>query len=259
MSSDARSELRRLNQQLEAQVASRTSELQAANRELEAFSYSVSHDLHTPLRAIDGLSQALLEDYRAALDDQGCDWLGRVRAAAQRMGHLIDDLLQLSRVVRVELTRRTFDLGALAAEVASDLRTLQPTRQIDVCVGPLGTVDADPRLVRIVLENLLGNAWKFTSEREGARVEVGAAERDGLRTFYVRDNGVGFDPTLAHKLFQPFQRLHSEQAFEGTGVGLSVVERIIRRHRGRVWAESIAGRGATFYFTLDGGRPGWSA
>jgi signal transduction histidine kinase len=258
MSSDARTDLRRLNEQLEARVASRTSELEAANRELEAFSYSVSHDLRAPLRAIDGFSQALLEDYRSSFDDQGRDWLDRVRAAAQRMGRLIDDLLQLSRVTRVELVRRPFDLGVLAAEVAEDLRMLHPDRRVDFSVGSIGTVLADPRLVRIALENLLGNAWKFTRGRSPACVEVGVEQRAGQRIYLVRDNGVGFDSAFAHKLFQPFQRLHTEQEFEGSGVGLSVVQRIIRRHHGRVWAESALGHGATLYFTLDEGKPPWS-
>ena len=232
-------------------------ELQAANRELEAFSYSVSHDLRAPLRSMDGFSQILLEDYGDELDEEGRDYLGRVRAASQRMGQLIDDLLELSRVTRGPLRRASVDLSAIAASVAGDLKASDPDRQGSFAITEGLVARGDAKLLRVALENLLGNAWKFTSRVPDARVEFGATRQGGMQVYYVRDNGAGFDATYADKLFGAFQRLHSAEEFEGTGVGLATVARVMRRHGGEVWAEGEVGEGATFYFTLGGGpRPG---
>ena len=222
----------------------------AANRELEAFSYSVAHDLRAPLRAIDGFSQALLEDYAGKLDQQGRDFLGRVRAAAQRMAALIDDLLALSRLSRSEMKLERVDLSKLGKEVAAELSRRDPKREVDVRVADGLTVRADPRLLRVALDNLLGNAWKFTSQRPSAHIELGAHNGH----FFVRDDGVGFDMAHAEKLFGAFQRLHAEREFEGTGIGLATVARIVHRHGGQVWAEGQPGKGATFFFTLPTGK-----
>ena len=225
----------------------------AANRELEAFSYSVSHDLRAPLRAIDGFSLALLNNYQGLLDDRGGDYLRRVRGATQRMAQLIDDLLKLSRLTRGELIIGEVDLSALAQEVAAELRKAQPERQVSLHIAAGLTGMCDPHLLKVVLENLLGNAWKFTGRKEGAAIEFGADEAGGATAFFVRDNGAGFDMTYADKLFVTFQRLHLEKEYPGTGIGLSLVQRIIRRHGGKVWAEGKVGQGATFYFTLNQG------
>ena len=228
-------------------------ELEAINRELEAFSYSVSHDLRAPLRSIDGFSQILLEDYRDELDEDGRDYLGRVRAASQRMGQLIDDLLELSRVTRGPLRRTSVDLSAVAADVAGGLKASDPGRRGSFMISEGLTARGDARLLRVALENLLGNAWKFTSREPEARVEFGASWRGGRQVYQVRDNGAGFDAAYAGKLFGAFQRLHGSDEFEGTGVGLATVARVIRRHGGEIWAEGKVGEGATFYFTLEGG------
>jgi PAS domain S-box-containing protein len=226
-------------------------EIRALNQELEAFSYSVSHDLRAPLRAIDGFSQALLEDCGDRLDEQGRDHLRRVRAATQRMAQLIDDMLTLSRVTRAELRREIVDLSKLAEEIAAELRRADPDRTAEVEIEPGLVAAGDPRLLRVLVVNLLSNAWKFTAGSEPARIELGRCptSADG-RGFFVRDNGAGFDMTYANKLFAPFQRLHRQSEFPGTGVGLAIVQRIVHRHGGRVWAEGAVGRGATFYFTL---------
>ena len=234
-----------LNRTLELQNA----QLEGANKELEAFSYSVSHDLRAPLRSIDGFSQALLEDYAERLDGDGRGHLQRVCAATQRMGQLIDDMLNLSRVTRVEMRRERVDLSTMARAVAADLRQAQPDRSVELAVADGLAVEADARLMRVVLENLLGNAWKFTSKRADARVELGSSGSNGSTVFFVRDNGAGFDMAYAGKLFGAFQRLHGMTEFAGTGVGLATVQRIVRRHGGRVWAEGEVGRGATVYFT----------
>jgi PAS domain S-box-containing protein len=237
---------------LNADLQRRVTELGAVNRELEAFSYSVSHDLRTPLRSIDGFSQAILEEYDDRLDGQGRDYLRRVRAAATRMGELIDDLLMLSRVTRREMRREPVDLGALARTVAAHLERAQLYPPVEFSVGDGLAVAGDPHLLRIVLENLLGNAWKFSSKVAQPRVEFGATTtRAGERAFFVRDNGVGFDLAHAEKLFGAFQRLHAMHEFPGTGIGLATVQRIVTRHGGRVWAESAPDRGATFYFTIE--------
>ena len=225
-------------------------ELERKNQELEAFSYSVSHDLRAPLRAIDGFSQALLEDCAAQLDERGREHLGRVRAAARRMSELIDDILELSRVGRAELVRRGVDLTLMAEQVAAELRRGEPERVVDVVIASRLFVLADSRLMRIVLENLIGNAWKFTAGAEGARIELSAASQAGDLVYTVRDNGAGFDPSGAGRLFRPFSRLHSDSDFAGTGIGLATVHRIIDRHGGRVWGEGEVGKGAAFHFTL---------
>ncbi len=225
-------------------------ELSAVNKELEAFSYSVSHDLRGPLRAIDGFSQALLEDYGERVDAEGQEYLARVRAAARRMGQLIDDLLTLSRITRSEVRREEVDLSNLAGAIALELREQAPQREADFAIEPSIRAQGDPRLLHIALENLLSNAWKFTRNGAGARIEFGRTEHDGKPAYFVRDNGVGFDMAYGDKLFGAFQRLHDAREFPGTGVGLATVQRIVHKHGGRVWAQAQAGEGATFYFTL---------
>jgi light-regulated signal transduction histidine kinase (bacteriophytochrome) len=227
-------------------------ELESKNKELEAFSYSVSHDLRAPLRSIDGFSRALLEDYADKLDATGTRHLTRVRAAAQRMGELIDDLLNLSRVGRAQLRRARVDLSDLAQHVMLQLAQRHPERVVETEVHPDLHASADAQLLRVALENLLGNAWKFTARAPQPRVVFGADVQDGAVVYYVRDNGAGFDMTYAAKLFTPFQRLHSEAEFPGTGIGLATVRRIVDRHGGRVWAEGQTGVGATIRFTVPG-------
>jgi PAS domain S-box-containing protein len=228
-----------------------SAQLAATNKELEAFSYSVSHDLRAPLRTIDGFSQALLEDYPDALDKQGSDYLRRLRTASQKMGKIIDGLLKLSRLSRSDMNREKVDLSALAQEITENLRQTQPERQVEFVIGNGLTVKGDPQLLRAALENLLGNAWKFTGKLQQARIEFGATQNGDKRAYFVRDNGAGFDMTYADKLFGAFQRLHETTEFPGTGIGLATVQRIIHRHGGSVWAEGAAGEGATFYFTLS--------
>ncbi len=223
---------------------------EAANKELESFSYSVAHDLRAPLRAIDGFSQAIVEDYGDRLDEEGRRLLDRVREQAQRMARLIDDLLALSRVTRHDLSFESIDLGETARGTLAQLQRLDPDRSVDVRISNSLLATVDPRMLAIAFDNLLGNAWKFTSKTPDARIEVGQLHKDGQRVFFVRDNGAGFDPQYRHKLFGVFQRLHTEREFPGTGVGLATVARIILRHRGRVWAEGEPGMGATFFFTL---------
>ena len=232
-------------------MSERTAELQAANQELEAFSYSVSHDLRTPLRSIDGFSQAILDEYAHKLDDQGRDHLKRVRVATQHMGQLIDDMIKLARVTRVEMQREAVDLSVLAADVLTALQKSEPDRRVEYLIEPGLVVEGDVRLLRVVLDNLLGNAWKFTSKQAHARIEFGAhSQETGGPAYFVRDNGAGFDMNHIGKLFGAFQRLHLLSDFPGTGVGLATVQRIIHRHGGRVWAEGMVGKGATFYFVV---------
>ncbi len=242
--------LRRFNSELEARVNARTAELQVSLRELESFSYSVSHDLRAPLRAIDGFSQALEEDYAGRLDAQGMEYLSRVRNAAQRMGELIDDLLGLARVMRKDLASEPVTIGHLAHEVASELERGDAGRRVTFRIDEQLVAKGDRVLLRAALANLLGNAWKFTRKCPEPTIEFGRAEHDGEPVYYVRDNGVGFDMAYAAKLFRPFQRLHDPGEFEGTGIGLATVQRIIARHGGWIWAESAPGSGATFFFTL---------
>ncbi|HEV2750582.1 MAG TPA: ATP-binding protein [Gemmatimonadales bacterium] len=257
-------ELRRYATELEQRVADRTHELEerhealrrnaaellAANTELDAFAYSVSHDLRAPLRSIDGFSQVLLEDYGPRLDESGRESLQRVRAASQRMAILIDDLLKLARVTRSEMRTEPVDLSKIARDIATELHRSTPERQVEFAIAPGLEARGDARLLRVALENLLRNSWKYTAKQPQPRVEFGSVQGNGERVFMVRDNGAGFDMQYADKLFGVFQRLHSADEFEGTGVGLATVRRIITRHGGRIWAEGAVDRGATFYFTL---------
>jgi len=236
----------------QAALESANAAANAANRELEAFSYSVAHDLRAPLRSIDGFAQALLEDNAEHLDDSGKQYLDRVRVNAQRMGHLIDDLLALARLSRAELHLERVDLGKLVRDSEERLRQLFPERKVELTIDPVLWVEADPRMLAVAIDNLLGNAWKFTRTREVAHVQVG---RDSTQSAYsVRDDGVGFEMQYAQSLFAPFKRLHPTREFEGTGIGLATVARVIHRHGGEIWASAVPGAGATFYFTL--GRPG---
>jgi two-component system NtrC family sensor kinase len=225
-------------------------ELERANAELEAFSYSVSHDLRAPLRSIDGFSLALLEDYAPLLDDIGRGYLARVRTAALRMSDLIDALLELSRVGRSELTRERVSMSDIGRSVADELQRREPERTVSFAIHDGLLVDADSRLLRVVLDNLIGNAWKFTSKTAQARIELDVEARADERVYFVRDNGAGFNMTSSGKLFGPFQRLHKDTDFPGTGIGLATVRRIVERHGGRVWAEGAVGRGATVFFTI---------
>ncbi|HEV8314047.1 MAG TPA: ATP-binding protein [Burkholderiaceae bacterium] len=251
----ARDEVGSLNATLEQRVAERTQQLEMSNKELQSFSYSVSHDLRTPLRAIEGFSSALLRSHASQLDARGQDYLQRVRAATQRMSLLIDDLLSLARTARAEMKRREVDLSDLAQKSARELQEAHPERQVEFVIHPDLKADADPQLMRVVLDNLLGNAAKFSGKKPDARVEFGHTLHNGSDTFFVRDNGVGFDMNYAGKLFGVFQRLHSSAEFEGTGIGLANVHRVIARHGGTIWADSEPGRGATFFFTLPATPP----
>lgn len=242
----AEEDIRKLNTQLVQQTA----QLSASNKELEAFSYSVSHDLRAPLRGIDGFSQAVLEDYADKLDESGKSFLHRVRAASQRMSQLIDAMLNLARLTRAEIRSQTLDMSGMVGAILEDFHKIEPDRQVEIVVAKNLFATADPQLIRAVLENLLGNAWKFTRQREDARIEFGYEPYKGQPAYFVRDNGAGFDMTYAHKLFGAFQRLHAYTEFPGVGVGLATVHRIIQRHGGQIWADGAVGEGATFHFTL---------
>jgi PAS domain S-box-containing protein len=246
----AEDEVRRLNASLETRVLQRTAELEESTKELDAFAYSVSHDLRAPLRSLHGFSDALLEDYGDVLDDVGKDYLNRLQRNVRRMGRMIDDLLNLSRATRADLERSEVDLSAMSHDVLADLRTIDPGRTVALVVPDGLTAEADPHLLRLAMQNLLANAWKFTGKRSDAVIEVGRADRSGETFFFVRDNGVGFDMGYANKLFTAFQRLHTTADFEGTGIGLAIVARVVRRHGGRIFAEAEVDRGATFYFNL---------
>ena len=257
-----------LNSELEERVTARTAQLTAANKELESFSYSVSHDLRAPLRGINGFSQILLEDYSDKLDDQGRDYLRRVRAASRRMEELIDDMLILARVTRTEIHRAKVDLSALTQQILAEFVTEHPERQVEQVITPTLTAYGDRNLLRIMLENLLGNAWKFTSKKPKARIEFGVLTNKTYlnqllgeewlerQVYFIRDDGVGFAMEFAPKLFGAFQRLHSTDEFEGTGIGLAIVQRIINQHGGRIWAEAEVEKGATFYFTIPSEKSG---
>ncbi len=244
-------ELKELNQNLEHRVSDRTAELEAANQELEAFSYSVSHDLRSPLRSIDGFSEILLQRYADKLDDNGKRYLQRIHTNTSRMGELIDDLLALSRVNRSEIKRTQVDLSAIAKEIVDHLQETQPERQVEWVIAPGIVANGDFSLLSMVLENLLNNAWKFTSTQVHPRIEFNTIHQEnGKLVYFVRDNGAGFDMAYVNKLFKAFHRLHSVTQFPGTGIGLAIVQRIIHRHGGEVWAEGVEEGGATFYFTL---------
>ncbi len=241
--------IRNLNIDLENKVQERTAQLSAANQELEAFAYSVSHDLRAPLRAIEGFSQALMEDHAAALEPSALEYLKRVSSEAQRMARLIDDILKLSRLSRMEIHTQPVNLSAMVLEILKHMQQVEPDRRIEIIIAENADTSADPNLIRQALENLLSNAWKFTSNQDSARIEFGV-HPDQDNTFFIKDNGTGFDMKYAEKLFTPFQRLHSITEFPGTGIGLSFVKNIIAKHGGRVWCESARNQGATFFFSL---------
>jgi PAS domain S-box-containing protein len=228
-------------------------ELAAINKELEAFSYSVSHDLRAPLRSIDGFSQALIEDYSDKLDDEGMDYLIRVRNATQQMGRIIDDLLRLSRITRQPVEHEKVNLGDLSKLIIDDLQKKESDRKVKIYIDDDLTVIGDKQLLQMALENLIENAWKFTSKKPNAKIEIGKTKKNNKDVFFVRDNGAGFNMKYVDKLFVPFQRLHSDDEFEGIGIGLGIVNRIIHRHGGEIWAKGKEGEGATFYFSLRGG------
>ncbi len=250
----AQDEVHQLNAQLEERVAQRTAELEAANKELEAFSYSISHDLNAPLRAMDGYSRIILEEYAGEIPEEGRRYLELVRANANQMGELIHDLLAFSRLSRQPLQKEAVAPRVIVEEVLAELELQRGDRKLVVQVGELPTCRASSALLRQVYANLLGNAFKYTRAREEAVIEIGSQEEDGSTVYYVKDNGVGFDMRYAHKLFGVFQRLHRAEEYEGTGVGLAIVQRIVHRHGGRIWAEAERNRGAAFYFTLEGSK-----
>jgi len=246
----AEMQVRKLNEQLEQKVEARTMQLEAANKELDAFAYSVSHDLRAPLRGIDGFSQALLEDYGDRFDEQGKDYINRVRTGCFRMGNLIDDMLKLSRLSRGEIDRKPVNLSEIAEAIAEDQQRSAPDRQVKLTIAPGIIVNGDATLLRAVMENLLGNAWKFTGKTVDAAIDFGTIQEDGSTVYFVKDNGAGFNMEYADKLFAPFQRLHSVNEFVGTGIGLATVKRIMHRHGGDIRGEGSVGQGATFYFWL---------
>ena len=258
----AEGQIQRLNEELEQRIVSRTAQVEATNKELETFAYSVSHDLRAPLRRMDGFSRALLQGHADKVDEEGKHYLKRICAGSQLMGGLIDDLLDLSSITRRELKHGRFDLGVIALQVAEDLQESEPDRDVEFVFPKEVIADGDEHLLRVALQNVVGNAWKFTSKTEKkGRIEFGAARNaecgarnaelgDDVMVYFVRDNGAGFDMAYANKLFGAFQRLHRENEFEGTGIGLATVQRIIHKHGGRIWAEGALGKGATFYFTL---------
>jgi signal transduction histidine kinase len=246
----AEAEIRILNTELEQRVEDRTLHLTAIIKELDSFNYSVSHDLRSPLRAMDGYAQALLEDQGDLLDDTAKRYLTRIRSASQRMGEVIDDLLQLAQLSRAEMVRSPVDVQRVAQDVIAELKEMEPERKVDYSIAETPIAMGDARLIRVVMYNLLSNAWKFTRKQSHPKIEMGTIDHDGKQAYFVRDNGVGFDMRFINKLFRAFQRLHDVQDFEGTGIGLAIVARIVQRHGGQIWAEGAVGQGATFYFTL---------
>ena len=247
----AKEELLNTNAGLETRVRERTAQLEAANKELEAFSHSVAHDLRAPLRAIEGYSRIVMEEFSEGFSPEAVTYLEKTVKATSDMSQLIDALLNLSRLSRCDLTRRPVDLSRLAGVILNELQHAQPERKVEIVLAPEIILPGDEPLLRIALENLLNNAWKFTGKQKRARIEVGLCQIESPPTCFVRDNGAGFDMACAEKLFGPFQRLHSNAEFPGTGVGLATVQRIIQRHGGLIWAKSALGHGATFYFTLS--------
>jgi light-regulated signal transduction histidine kinase (bacteriophytochrome) len=241
---------RTLANELEIKVAERTSQLEAANREMEAFTYSVSHDLRAPLRAIDGFSRVIVMNYSSLLDDDGKDYLGRIRESSQQMGELIDGLLELSRLSKADVRLEKVDLSGLAKDLAANLKEREMDRQVEFRIQDGITATGDSRLLRTALQNLFENAWKFTGKKDKAVIEFGETRYEGQVAYFVKDNGAGFDPTFASKLFGAFQRLHTAEEFPGIGIGLATVQKILRRHGGRIWAISEVDKGATFYFSL---------
>lgn len=248
--SERESEIRRMNSELERRVAQRTEQLEATNRELESFAYAVSHDLRAPLRSMSGFSQLLQESPSTTLDEKSRHYLQRINDASRRMSALIEDLLSLSRISRSELTPRPIDFSQLIADVATTIRERYPQHAVELEVQPGMVAHGDPRLLKLAMENLLDNAWKYTAHTPQAKVIVASQQETDGRVFFVRDNGVGFDMAYSSKLFGPFQRLHSDAEYPGTGIGLVTVQRILARHGGRVWADAQLNRGATFYFTI---------
>jgi light-regulated signal transduction histidine kinase (bacteriophytochrome) len=240
----------RLNSELEQRVRERTAQHEVVNKELESFSYSISHDLRAPLRAIDGFSQALLEDYGENFDDTAKSYLDRVRKATHNMGRLIDDVLKLSRVTQLAICRETVDVSGMVTEISDKLQKSNHDREVEVVIEKGVLVNGDPHLIQIVIENLMENAWKFTSRTDNPKIELGTVINEGTMVCFIRDNGAGFDMTYGNKLFGAFQRLHSSEDFPGTGIGLATVQRVVNRHGGQVWAEAEVGKGATFYFTF---------
>ena len=251
----AEEQVRKLNAELEQRVRERTAELETAVRELDAFAYSVSHDLRAPLRSMHGFSRFLEEDYADRLDDDGREYVTRIKSSVAKMGQLIDDLLRLSRATRTELNREPVDISALASEIIEELRTAEPDRQVEVEVASGLATTGDSHLLRLALDNLLSNAWKFTGKCENAAITVGTVRQPGDQVFFVRDNGAGFNSRYEAKLFDPLQRLHTADEFEGNGIGLAIVHRVLGRHGGRIWAESELGKGATFFFTVTSSSP----
>ncbi len=249
---NAEEKINQLHLEMEQRVTERTAQLKVAYQEMESFAYSVSHDLRAPLRSIDGFSLALLEDYGDKLDDGGKDYLRRVRCATQKMAQLIDDILKLSRITRCELTLETVNLTKIAEIIADELHSTEPERKVEFVIKKGLKVNGDLRLLKVVLDNLLGNAWKYTSSHAKSRIEFGRSKVDGKTAYFIRDDGAGFDTKYADKLFATFQRLHTEQEFPGTGIGLSLVQHIIHRHGGTVWAEGAVEQGATLWFTVGG-------
>jgi len=248
--SESEREIRRMNAELERRVAQRTEQLEATNRELESFAYAVSHDLRAPLRSMSGFSQLLQESNTDVLDAKSRHYLQRIQDASGRMSALIEDLLSLSRISRSELTPRTVNLTQLAKEAAAIVRERYPDRVVELSIEADMIVQGDPRLLRIAIENLIDNAWKYTAHTTPAKVRIGSEHREHGRTFFVSDNGIGFDMAYSSKLFGPFQRLHAESQYPGTGIGLVTVQRILARHGGRIWVHAEPNRGATFYFTI---------
>jgi len=244
-------EIKRINAELEQRVHERTFQLETINKELESFSYSVSHDLRSPLRSIDGFSNLLLKNYSNLLDDQGKDYFQRVMKASRRMGLLIDDLMKLSRFTRIEMKRGITNLSSIAESIVEEFKSADPERQINIFIQPGMIANVDSDLIQNALQNLFDNAWKYSKNKADAKIEFGAMEKDGNTVYYVRDNGAGFDMKYVDKLFSAFQRLHSDDEFEGTGIGLATVNRIIHRHGGTIRAEGAVNSGATFYFTLN--------